>query len=218
VRELLPEAYGAISAAVRDLDETALRLPSRCAGWSVVDVVYHLLLDAQRALVTFASPVDDEPDVDAVTYWSPHKPGASWAGAHEEFVRVSTAAHPSPRAVVTRWVETAAAAARAAGSVTPTTRLTTQDHVLTAADFTSTLVVEAVVHHLDLTVALPDAAPPTDAVLAHARTVIDTMLGTKAPAAWPTADYALAAGGRAKVPGSVRAALGSAAIRFPLLG
>jgi uncharacterized protein (TIGR03083 family) len=218
VTDLLTEAYDGISQVVIDLDDTDLHRPSRCRGWSVADVVFHLLLDAQRALVTFASPATGTPDVDAVTYWAPHKPGASWAAAHEEFVRASTAAHSGPRVVVHRWVETAAAATRAAASATPTDLVRTQDHILTVSDFTSTLVVEAVLHHLDLTVDLPAAPAPSPAVLTHAREVFDGILGATAPATWTRVDYALAAGGRAEVPPDVAGSLGDAATRFPLLG
>jgi uncharacterized protein (TIGR03083 family) len=215
--QLLVAAYGGITAVVAGLSEDDLHRPSRCDGWSVVDVLYHLLLDAQRALVTFASPVEGDADVDAVTYWAPHKPGAPWAGQHEEFVRRVVAAH-STAGVVSRWTETSAAAGRAAATVPLDRRVTTQRHVLTVADFLSTLVVEAVVHHLDLTVDLADALPPGEELLAHVRAVLDAMLGDVAPADWPTADYVLAATGRVPLPADVRAGLGAAAGRFPLLG
>ena len=218
VTELLADAYGGVTAVVADLGDGDLARPSRCQGWSVADVVFHLLLDAQRALVTFATPADATPDVEAMTYWAPHKPGAPWAAEHEAYVRASTAAYSSPRHLVHRWVETAAAAARAAAAADPQTNVATQRHVLTVADLVSTLVVEAVLHHLDIVVDLPDATQPSAAVLAHARTVFDGILCTPAPAGWDSVDYALAAGGRVIVPSSVAESLGVAAGRFPLLG
>ena len=33
-------------------------------GWAVLDVLYHQLMDARRALVTFASPAPDPPDTE----------------------------------------------------------------------------------------------------------------------------------------------------------
>ena len=214
---LLATAYDGIAAVVADLDEADLGRPTRCRGWTVADLMFHLLLDAQRALVALASPTDDEPDVDAVTYWAPHKPGAPWAGDHEEFVRRATAAYSTPDAVVQFWLRTAAAVPRAAAKVAPDARVTTQGHVLTATDLLSTLVVEAVVHHLDLTVDLPAAPPPDDEVLAHTRAVLDAMLGAPSPSGWATVDYVLAATGRTD-PATLHPPSPEHTGRFPLLG
>lgn len=215
---LLATAYDGVTAVVADRSDDDLRRPTRCRGWSVADLLFHQLLDAQRALIALASPVDRSPDVDAVTYWAPHKPGAPWAADHEEFIRRSVAAYSSPQDVVRVWTVTSAAAARAAAAARPGRCVTTQRHVLTVADLVSTLVVEAVVHHLDLTVDLADAPAPADEVLDHVRAVFDAMLGTAAPATWPTVDYVLAATGRTSLPADVRDALGRAVTRFPLLG
>src|SRR5206468_12061978 len=64
-----------------------LGLPSRCQGWSRGDLLFHMLLDAQRALVAFATPAPGEPDVDFVSYWAPFRPGAEGYAAHARFVR-----------------------------------------------------------------------------------------------------------------------------------
>jgi hypothetical protein len=215
---LLATAYDGVTAAVTGRDDDELRRGTRCRGWTVADLLFHQLLDAQRALIALASPVDDPPDVDALTYWAPHKPGAPWAADHEEYVRRSAAAYTSPQDIVRVWSVTSAASARAAAAAPPDRHVTTQRHVLTVADLVSTLVVEAVVHHLDLTVELPDAPAPAPAALAHARGVFDAMLGTAAPGDWPAADYVLAATGRTPVPAPYREQLGTLVERFPLLG
>lgn len=54
--DALPGAYGKITQFAGGLTEADAMRPSRCAGWTVLDVLYHQLLDARRALVTFASP------------------------------------------------------------------------------------------------------------------------------------------------------------------
>lgn len=64
---MLDAIYGRTSDTVSVLGPADLARPSRCAGWTVGDVLYHQLLDARRALVTFASPANGEPDVDDVT-------------------------------------------------------------------------------------------------------------------------------------------------------
>src|SRR5207248_604010 len=78
----------------------------RCAGWAVADVLYHELLDARRALRTFASPADQPPDCDDVSYWTDYAPGgdgtsggaapayAEESAAHARYVRIAAAAYP----------------------------------------------------------------------------------------------------------------------------
>jgi len=50
----LDHAYADVTAMVADLDDNDLLLPSGCRGWSIADLLYHMLQDAQRALVTEA--------------------------------------------------------------------------------------------------------------------------------------------------------------------
>jgi hypothetical protein len=72
--EALAAAYGKITAAVDGLGDAELMQPSRCAGWAVADVLYHQLLDARRALRTFATPSAGPADNDDVSYWRPFSP------------------------------------------------------------------------------------------------------------------------------------------------
>lgn len=64
VQDALAGVYGKVSQAADDLTEAAALLPTRCAGWAVLDVLYHQLLDARRALRTFASPSADTPNAE----------------------------------------------------------------------------------------------------------------------------------------------------------
>jgi hypothetical protein len=200
--------------------------PSRCAGWAVADVLYHQLLDARRALRTFASPADGPADCDDVSYWTDYAPGGGGPGedgapgyaaesaAHARYVRIAAAAYP-PGTLAWEWSETAAAACRAARACEHAA-VTTQGHVLTVADFAATLAVEAAVHYLDLTVALPGAPAPDPASLALVRRVLDGLLGAPVPAAWDDVTAALKGTGREPLTDADRQALGSLATRFPL--
>ena len=95
--DALGGGYGKITQVADALTEADAMLPSRCAGWTVLDVLYHQLLDARRALVTFASPSPDPPGTDHVTYWRPYAPasghpaalGGSGAARHARQVRIS---------------------------------------------------------------------------------------------------------------------------------
>jgi uncharacterized protein (TIGR03083 family) len=220
----LESVYQDMTAVADGLAEAELMLPSLCAGWAVGDVLYHQLLDARRALRTFATPSAQPPDVDDIGYWRPFSPrsgedealGGAQAAAHARHVRIVAAAYP-PGALAWEWRETAAAACRAARAC-PHQAVATQGHVLRTADFTATLVVEATVHYLDLTAGLPAAPPPDAAALRLVRRVLDGLLGTPLPGGWDDRTYTLKGTGRVPVTGAERAAIGELADRMPLFG
>ena len=224
VEGALESVYQNVTVVADGLGDAGLMLPSRCAGWAVGDVLYHQLLDARRALRTFASPATDPPDADAVSYWRSYSPdsdehealGAAEATAHARHVRIVASAYP-PGALAWEWRETAAAACRAAHACRHPA-VTTQGHVLRTADFIATLVVEAAVHYLDMTAALPAAPPPDPASLALVRRVLDGLLGTPMPGDWDDATYALKGTGRLPVAAQERSVIGPLADRLPLFG
>ena len=220
VLDALSAAYQNVTAVAGGLGEADLMRPSRCAGWAVADVLYHQLLDARRALRTFASPSDGPVDCDDVSYWTDYAPAgggpayADESAAHARYVRIAAAAYP-PGALAWEWSETAAAACRAARACGHAA-VTTQGHVLTVADFAATLAVEAAVHYLDLTVALPGTPAPDPASLALVRRVLGGLLGAPLPASWDDVAAALKGTGREPLTDADRQALGSRAARFPL--
>ena len=217
----LAAAYDAVTAVVVPLRDEDLLRPSRCRGWAVADVLFHLLGDAQRALVAFATPVPGPSDVDHVSYWSALPSGADSTAAHLHawFVRRSANAFDRPSSIVRRWAETAPAAARAAAAADPAGHVATQGHVLRVPDFVATLVTEAVIHHLDLTVDLPRAPSPPLSALDVAVSTMDGLLSDEAvrPASWSPTEYLLKGSGREDLTASDRVALGEAAGWFPLL-
>ena len=222
VLDALEAGYQQVTDLVTGLGEAELMQPSGCAGWAVTDVLYHQLLDAQRALVTFATPVTEPPDRDDVTYWAAFAPRSGEAGAraragaaaHARFVRVAASAYP-PGTLTRVWSETAAAACRAARAC-GAAAVATQGHVLRPADFTATLAVETAVHYLDLTVSLPSAPPSDPASLALVRRVLDGLLGSPLPESWDDAGAAAKGTGRVPLTGEDRARLGPVADRVPL--
>jgi hypothetical protein len=222
--DALAAVYGNITAVADGLGAAGLMLPTRCTGWVTGDLLYHQLLDARRALRTFASPAGGPADTDGVSYWRPYSPrsgghaalGSAGAAAHARHVRVVAAAYP-PDGLAWEWRETAAAACRAARSCAHEF-VTTQGHVLETADFVATLAVEAAVHYLDLTVSLPSAPAPDPASLALVRRVLDGLLGAPLPAGWDDRDCALKGTGRSALSAGDRAALAALADQFPLFG
>ncbi|RZS91792.1 mycothiol maleylpyruvate isomerase-like protein [Motilibacter rhizosphaerae] len=214
--DALAEAYAATSAAVDGLAPRDLLRPTGAESWCVADLLLHLRLDAERALVACTTTADDEPDVDAVTYWTAYQQGKpDDGGAHARFVRVSAAAYASPAGLVQHWSHVSGAALRALAARDPDGRVSTQGHVLRVEDFTATLAVEGAVHHLDLTLELPQRRHPLPLSLALTREVVTRAVGPL-PARWSDVDAALRATGRAPLDDADRAELGAAADRLPL--
>jgi hypothetical protein len=220
--QALEAIYGQLTVVADALTEASAMRPSRCAGWAVTDVLYHQLGDARRALVTFATPADREPDTDSVSYWRPFAPAADGAAAGGErraryarHVRIVASAYPVD-SLAGAWHQTAAAALRAARAC-PHTVVTTQGHALRTEDFIATLVFEAAVHYLDIAVAFPAAEPADPAALALVRQVLDGLAGSPLPADWDDAACALKGTGRLPVSAADTALLGPLAGRLPLI-
>ncbi|MEU5720948.1 maleylpyruvate isomerase N-terminal domain-containing protein [Micromonospora sp. NPDC047738] len=222
----LAQAYDGITRVVADLDDADLQRPTRCRGWLVADLLFHILCDAQRALVALASPADRPADVDDVSYWRAFTRGGGDEASvrHAWWVRRSAAAFDRPSEVVRLWCDTAPAAVRAAGAAVhgadPHACVTTQGQVIAVPDLLATLTTEAVVHHLDLVVDLPDAPPPGAAAVSVAVTTVDGLLSDDAvrPTGWDDREYLLKATGRIPLTDRDRRDLGESAGWFPLLG
>ncbi|TDB75999.1 maleylpyruvate isomerase N-terminal domain-containing protein [Micromonospora sp. KC723] len=217
--EALAQAYQGITDVVSRLDDADLQRPTRCRGWLVADLLFHLLCDAQRALVALASPADGPPDVDDVSYWRSFPPGGDHA-RHAWWARLCAAAFDRPTGIVRLWCDTAPAAVRAATVADPSAHVTTQGRVLRVADLLATLTTEAVIHHLDLVVDLPDAPSPGPLATRVAVTTMDGLLSDEAvrPAGWDDTEYLRKATGREPLTDRDRWELGEAAGWFPLLG
>ncbi|MEO3776846.1 maleylpyruvate isomerase N-terminal domain-containing protein [Micromonospora sp. B11E3] len=218
--EALAQAYAGVTAVVAPLGDEDLQRPTRCRGWHVADLLFHLLCDAQRALVALASPADGPAVVDGVTYWRAFPSGGDGAARHAWWARRSAAAFDRPSGVVRVWTDTAPAAVRAAGVAAPAGFVTTQGYVLRVPDLLATLTTEAVLHHLDLVVDLPDAPPPAELPVRVAVTSLAGLLPDDAvrPADWGDREFLLKAAGRVPLTDSDRLALGEAAGWFPLIG
>lgn len=211
----LRAAYGAFTNALEGLDDRAFLQPTLCSGWVVGDLVFHHMLDAQRALITLSTPSNDEPDVDFVSYWRPWSANDDTAIAHARFVRVAASAYATRASLVGHRRVTAEAAIRAAEGADSAGRVATQGHTLTVPDFLATLAVEAAIHHLDL-VAYIDAPGPHPDGLALARRTLDGLAGVDAGTQWDDRLYALKGTGRQPLTDEERERLGPLADAFPL--
>jgi hypothetical protein len=213
----LAASYAAIARVLFGLEDSDYLRITRCRGWAVCDLLFHILLDAQRALVAFATPAEGPADVDFVSYWRPFSSDDAGSLSHARFVRISASAYSSPRDIASRWEQTASAAVHASRIAPVDGFVATQGHVLTVPDFIATLIVEAVVHHLDLMVDLPRVEGPEAAPLRVVRETLDGLLGQPSPLQWDDATYALKATGREPLTEGERLGWGKLADQLPLL-
>jgi Mycothiol maleylpyruvate isomerase N-terminal domain len=214
---LLATAYGDLSAVLSSLTVEEGWEPTGCAGWTPVDLGFHLLSDARRALVALNTPADGPVDTTAVDYWTAWRPPEP--GDDEELwsTRIAASVHGGMTGIAHRYAETSAAAVVAAGRADPEALVGTQGRVLTVADFLSTLIVEAAVHHLDLVLRLDHPGPAAEP-LAEVRRVLDGLLGRPLPGGWDDVTAARRGTGREALTAEDRAELGAAAGAFPLFG
>jgi uncharacterized protein (TIGR03083 family) len=217
----LGRTYGRLTETVQGLSDADFQRETRCPGMPVGPLLVHVLYDAQRALIAFASPATVEPDRDFVTYWQDFPPQPD-GEMDTSFVRGVAASYRKPGLLVQHWREVSEAAVRAAslGLVTKGHRIETQGHVLCAADFVATLVLEATVHHLDLIVGLSNAPEPDPEGLQVTARTLDGLFGPEAwdVIGWDTTTYILKATGRLPLDEDDLDMLGSQATRLPLLG
>ncbi|RYP85027.1 hypothetical protein EKO23_13640 [Nocardioides guangzhouensis] len=213
---LLESAYAAFEEAVASVDEEASWEPTGCSGWAVRDLVFHVLCDAQRALVALHTPApyDARPDRDAVTYWEGWGSDTEGDANGRRWTRVSGAMFRDWTRLAALHGETSAAARDAVRRSDPGALVATQGHVLTVGDLASTLAVEATVHHLDLVAHLDGRPGPEAGALAEVRRVVEALAGPF-PADLDDVRVALIATGRAAPDDAERTALAEVLPNLP---
>ncbi|MEV5746424.1 maleylpyruvate isomerase N-terminal domain-containing protein [Actinoallomurus sp. NPDC052308] len=214
---VLEVAFGDLIDLVENLDDEAAWRPTGCAGWVVRDLVFHLLGDAQRALVALGTPATGPADVDAVTYWRAWKPGDPDADPSRRNTRIMASVWSGIRPLADLYAETARAVLVHARRFEGDELVTTQGHTLTVGDLLATLAVEAGVHQLDLTAHLP-GPPPAPAVLRLVRDVLDGLIGRPVAQDWDDAHYVRVGTGRTPLTAAERESLGPVAELFPVFG
>ncbi|WP_164519502.1 maleylpyruvate isomerase N-terminal domain-containing protein [Nocardioides ferulae] len=212
-RTACAESIEAFLRAVDDLSEHDLLAPSRCHGWTLLDVVVHVIAGWQEMLGGLVSPIESEPTVDAATYW----PAFAEQYASNDPIpalmsqRRRTAAFARPSSATAQLRDVGAALLRGVSRCAEG-RYLWDTHVFAAGDFLAVWAVEGVVHHLDLD--LDGGEPAPGAALRIARTSIESLVGESLPGQWPDVEAVLIGTGRCPVP----AGLGVLTDRLPALG
>lgn len=181
-----------------DLGDGALHARSRCRGWVAADVLAHLHLGLAEMLAGFPARTDREPDTDLATYWTAPAPGdehPAWTDVR--FARALAAAYARPTGQLPHVRTTTGGLRRLVSDLGRGYRLEFQGCVLDVSDFVATWVVEVVVHHLDMTVDLPDAPGPPASGLAVVRETVARLVDDPSELqGWDDVALALAATGR----------------------
>ena len=135
-------------SAADALSDLQLLAPSRCHGWSALDVVVHLRMGLQE-MVVGAGPTDDGPDHDAASYWASHPDDRDDDPVpHILWVRRVASAYGRPSAAVSHLKDVAEGAIVAVRSMQEGL-IAFQGKHLRSGDFLATWVVELAVHQLD---------------------------------------------------------------------
>lgn len=90
---LLDEIYAATTTVVSRIDEAAFGRRTRTELWSVKDLLFHQMCDAQRALIAFTTAPDGPADTTEVSYWSAWQPGQPGAEDHARYAAKAAAAY-----------------------------------------------------------------------------------------------------------------------------
>lgn len=196
-RQAFADSTTAFLAAAEATGEHDLLASSRCHGWTRLDVVVHVIAGWQEMLGGMVSPVDEDPTVDAASYWAAF--AQEYGGNDPVDVLMSqrrrTAAYARPASALQQLRDLAEAALRGVAAMADRPHLW-QGHVFTAGDFLAVWAVENVVHQLDLSLAAPT---PTTA-LALARDTVEAIVGQPLPTAWVDEHAVLVGTGRLAIP------------------
>lgn len=213
--DLFSRSLGDLLDTVSALTDDDFARPSGCAGWSVRDLVCHFVIDAQDVLITLVTPSAEAATHDAVTYWKVTGEPSGDDPLSALVVRLA-AAYGEPWMLKFHVDDVGQAALRAGRLADPSTRVSTQDMVLTAGDYLGAYVWEWTLHHLDLVQHLPRLAGPAAEPLTRCRAMLEQIAGTTFPASWPDEDVLRVGTGRRAPTEAERAELGDLDIPFVL--
>ena len=178
-------------AAAEAFDDLELLDPSRCRGWSRMDLVVHVRCGLQEMALGAAARSQSEADTDAASYWRVH-PGADDTDPVDGilWLRRVAGAHTRPTRAVQHLKDVALGTIATIRTTSPGV-VEFQGRRMDSGDFLGTWVVELAVHQLDL-----DAAGPPPPGTAWTRRTIEALAGTRLPEELGDLDAVLAGLGR----------------------
>lgn len=196
-RELvISQARGFLGVA-ESLDDLELLDPSRCRGWDRLDVVVHVRAGLEEMTSSALVRAPEDADRDWLSYWpgfADHQDDDPVP--HLMWLRRTASAYTRPTSAVTHLADVVTTTCRVVEHL-PEGRVPFQGHVLDAADFLTTWVVELAIHELDLDL----ASEPVG--LEAVRATVEGLSGATLPAQMDPVTAVLAGLGRAPWPADV---------------
>ena len=173
----LRDQQAELAAIVNGADDAALSRPSRCAGWTVADVLLHLAQTNEMSVASLEQRLGEYIDTVAAGLDAGQSVD-DWAGAMVDKERGNATDARN------RFLRSAAAQRDAFGAIEPSTRVQWVAGQLAARTLASTRLAETWIHTLDVAVAFGPLPEPT------------VRLRHIARLAWRTLPYAFARAGR----------------------
>ena len=179
-------ALNALEAEVIDLTQRleaqpdeAWQRPTRLRDWDVTTLVAHLARGLGRIAEYGATPLDEPPQRDRISYF--RYDAVAMAPAVTARAR-EAARGATPESLLAALRDTAPTARATVARLTPTTVIPSALGPITLADYLPTRLLKACVHGLDLRAALGDPLIPTAGVLASTVATLEGLLGAERPA------------------------------------
>ncbi len=181
-------------AACAGLSEIELLDPSRCRGWSRLEVLVHVRAGLDELAAGIGIRTDHAPDHDAAGYWASHPDDRDEDPVpHILWLRRTASAYLRPGSALRHLVATADRAAAAVAAAGPGTVLF-QGKAMAFGDILATWVVELAVHELDLD------AGGTPAGIRLARRTVEAVADANLPAVAQDVEAVVAGLGRGPWP------------------
>jgi uncharacterized protein (TIGR03084 family) len=174
--EALADQHAELAGLVAAADETALDGPSKCAGWTVADVLLHLAQSDELAIASVQDRFDEV--LGELLAGAPTPTGGSVDGVIDAMVAAQRGA-PGP-AVVERWTLAAAELVTVLDASDLRSRVTWVAGEVSARTLATTRLSETWIHTVDVAAPLGGVAVPSDRLRQIARL------------AWRTLPYAFA--------------------------
>lgn len=178
VLDALAAQHAELAGIIDPLDEPAWQRPSRCDGWSVADVVLHLVQTDELAVASLAGRIDDG----IANLASSDAPVTSIDDAAQ--LAVDRERGASGTELAARWHSTSDELRRSLADGDPHRRVTWVAGTLSVHTLAATRLAEAWIHTGDIADSFGIVPEPTDRLRHIARL------------AWRTLPYAFARAGR----------------------
>lgn len=189
------EECTAVDQTLGQIGDDAWSRPA-LGDWTLAQLVTHMVRGVTRVTAYLPLPVDDRPHIDRVEYWRYDAEAEAPAIAHRA---VDEAAGVDPAQLPGRFAVGWRASAAAADDHGPDQVIATIMGPMRLDEYVATRVLEMVVHHMDLRVALDLPPVPTPAAGRLTMAILEGLLGEPRPRAMGRTRFILAATGRTAV-------------------